>query len=116
MSENKTTQVSTSTTQSSQELSILMQRVLGTDNTPEFTKEQVDELLSQKREVSKYIHEDKIRESKDSKFYIVIILLFVFAFSSLILFKRPELFSEVLSFLAGLFGGAFGGYGWSQRK
>ena len=36
--------------ENSQELSILLHKVLGATNTPNFTKEQIDELLSQKRE------------------------------------------------------------------
>ena len=67
----------------SHELSILLQKVLGTDNSPDFTKEQIDELLSQKREITGYVHKDKIQESWDSKFYLVIILLFILILSNL---------------------------------
>lgn len=97
------------------ELSILMQRVLGTDNSPDFTSEQVDELLSQKRQVNEFVHEDKKRDSADAKFYMVVILVFILLFTALILWRRPDYFGEVLSFLAGLFGGSLGGYGWSSR-
>jgi hypothetical protein len=95
---------------------ILMQKVLGSDNSPDFTKEQVDELLSQKREITGYIHEDKKSDSWDNKFYLVAILIFVLLFSCLVLWKKPEFFSEVLSFLTGVFGGGLGGYGWANKK
>lgn len=102
--------------ENSHELSILLQKVLGADNNPNFTKEQVDELLSQKRETTGYIHKDKIRDSWDSKFYLITILTFILIFSSLILYKKPDLFNEVLSFLAGIFGGGLGGYGLALNK
>lgn len=97
-------------------MSILMQKVLGADNTPDFTKEQVDELLSQKRQITGYVHDDKKRDSWDNKFYLVIVLIFVLIFSCLVLWKKPELFNETLSFLAGTFGGGLGGYGLASRK
>ncbi len=100
--------------ENSQELSILMQKILGTDSTPDFTKEQVDELLSQKRETTGYIHADKIRESSDNRFFLVIICIFVFLFSALVLIYYPEAFSEVLSLIVGLFGGY--GYGVGKGK
>ena len=100
----------------SQELSILLQRVLGTDEAPALSAEQVDELLSQKREITRYIHEDRERESADNKWYFAGILLFILIFSGLVLKQRPDLFSEVLSFLAGLFGGGLGGYGFASKK
>jgi hypothetical protein len=102
--------------ENTQEMSILMQKVLGTDRTPDFTKEQVDELLSQKREITGYIHDDKKRDSWDSKFYLVILLTFVLLFSCLVLWKKPDLFNEVLSFLTGAFGGGLGGYGLGSKK
>lgn len=100
----------------SSEMSILLEKVLGSDNTPNFTKEQVDELLSQKREITGFIHNDKQQESWDSKFCFIVVLAFILIFSVLILWKKPDLFNEVLSFLAGLFGGGLGGYGLGSRK
>lgn len=102
--------------ESSQELSILMQKVLGTDNTPDFTKEQVDELLSQKRETTGYIHADKKRESYDNKFYLVTVCAFVIVFSALVLKYYPEVFSQVLSLVVGLFGGGASGYAVGKSK
>lgn len=102
--------------ENSQELSILMQKVLGTDSAPDFTKEQVDELLSQKRETAGYIHADKKRESYDNKFYLVVICIFVIVFSALVLKYYPEVFSQVLSLVIGLFGGGAGGYAVAKSK
>ncbi len=100
----------------SQELNILLQKMFGSDKTPDLTKEQIDELLSQKREITRYIHEDKKQDSWDSKFYLVVVLLFTLALSGLVLWKKPDLLNEVLSFLGGLFGGGFAGYGVGSRK
>ena len=102
--------------ENSQELSILLHKVLGATNTPNFTKEQIDELLSQKREITGYVHADKKQEAWDSKFYLTVIFLFVLVFSGLVLWKKPDSFGEVLSFLAGLFGGGLGGYGLASKK
>lgn len=102
--------------ENSHELSILLQKVLGADNTPNFTEKQVDELLSQKREITSFIHDDKHQHSWDSKFYLIVILVFILVFSGLVIWKKPDLFNEVLSFLVGAFGGSFGGYGLASRK
>lgn len=107
---------STSQSETSHEFSILMQRVLNADNSPDFTSEQIDELLAQKRQVNEFVHEDKKRESENSKFFLTVVLLFILIFSAMIVWKLPEYFGEVLSFLAGLFGGTLGGYGWSSRN
>lgn len=100
----------------SQQLSILLQRAMGADTTPNFTEAQVDEMLSQRREISKYIYDDKKQDSKDSKFNLIVVLIFILLFSGGVLIYKPELFSQVLSFLAGLFGGGLGGYGWAKSK
>lgn len=102
--------------ENSQEMSILMQKVLGSDNTPDFTEEQVDELLSQKRETTGYIHADKQRESYDNKFYIIVVCIFIFAFSALVLKFYAEVFPQVLSLAVGLFGGGAGGYALGKSK
>ncbi len=102
--------------ENSQEMSILLQKVLGTESVPEFTREQVDEVLSQKREVTNFIHEDKKRESKNNRFYLGFILVFILLFAGMVLFKDPEYFDIVLGFLAGIFGGGIGGYGLGLRK
>lgn len=99
-----------------QTLSVLLQKVIGQDSSPDLTKEQVDEVLSQQRQVKEYIHEDRKRESYDSKFYLITILAFILIFSGIVLWKYPDAFSEVLSLLVGLFGGAFGGYGLGTKQ
>lgn len=96
--------------ETSQQLSILLQKITGTDNPPVFTEEQTNEILSQRRKITEYIHEDRKKDSYDSKFYLVVIVLFVFAFSALVLHKYPEIFSQVLSLVIGLFGGGASGY------
>jgi len=58
----------------------------------------------------------KKQESKDNKFFFSIILVFVLVFSSVVLWQKPDLFGEVLSFLTGVFGGGLGGYGFASRK
>lgn len=118
MPENKSTELSSQRPmreENSHEMSILLQKVLGADNTPNFTEKQVDELLAQKREITGFIHEDKKRESRDGKFYLTSVLAFILLFSGLVMWKKPDLFSEVLSFLVGVFGGSLGGYGLASR-
>ena len=88
-----------------------MQKIIGAENSPNFTKEQIDELLSQRREIATYIHADRKSDSFDSKFYLVAILIFVILFSLLVLWLKPDMFLEVLSFLVGLLGGGGVGYG-----
>ena len=100
----------------SQEVIIFMRRILGVPDASYYTKEQVDELLSQKRQIAGYIHDRQRSESYDNKFYVVIVLAFIFGFSALILWRRPDYFPELLSFLAGLFGGGLGGYGLARIK
>lgn len=91
--------------ETSQQLSILLQKVIGSDTAPNFTEEQTNEILSQRRKITEYVHEDRKRESYDSKFYLVSIALFVLLFSALVLNYYPEVFPEVLSLVVGLFGG-----------
>jgi hypothetical protein len=90
---------------------LLFQSVPGVDGVHFFTKEQIDELLSQKREVYGFIYKNQKQYSWDSKFYLVIMLAFILSFSGLVIWKKPDLFGEVLSFLTGAFGGGLGGYG-----
>lgn len=99
-----------------QTLSILLQKAMGQDTSPDLTKEQVDEVLSQQRQVKEYIHRDRERESFDSKFYLISILVFILIFAGAVLWKYPDFFPEVLSLLIGLFGGAFGGYGFGKKQ
>lgn len=93
-----------------QEISILLQKIMGQDNVPSLSDAQISELLAQRREIANYIHEDKKRESYDAKFLFVGVLTFVLIFSALVLWKKPDVFSEVLSLIVGLLGGGAGGY------
>ena len=102
--------------ENSQQLSILLQKAIGVESAPNFTEQQVDELLSQRREIAGYVQADKKRDSMDSKIYFIGILVFILIFSGFILYKDPNMFPSVLSFLAGLFGGGVGGYGWAKSK
>ena len=90
--------------------------MFGSDSTPELTEEQTDEILAQRREISRYIHEDKKRASYDGKFYLLAMLLFIMLFSLVVLRYKPEVFSEVLSLVLGALGGGIGGYGIGKSR
>src|SRR5687768_2176477 len=83
-------------------LTLLAQKVLGTDNTPPMTSEQMDKLIDQRGKIIDYVHKDKKRDSFDAKFYLIAVLVFIVIFAGLVMWKLPEYFGEVLSFLAGL--------------
>ncbi len=102
------------TEETSQQLSILLQKITGDGNVSNFTVEQTNEILSQRRKITEYVHEDRKRESYDAKFYLIVIVVFVFFFSALVLKFYPEVFPQVLSLVIGLFGG--GGVGYSIGK
>jgi cytochrome c1 len=94
---------------------MLLQKMVGGNNfTP--TEKQVDEILAQKSKIIDYVHRDKQRSSYDSKFYLIVVLIFVLIFSGLVIYFKPDLFSQVLSFLTGIFGGGLGGYGFGKLK
>lgn len=99
----------------SQQFNVLLQKMIG-ENSPNFTKEQVDEILSQRREIAGYIHKDRKTESYDGKFYLIVIISFILIFSGLVLWAKPDIFSQVLSLIVGLFGGGIGGYGFGKSK
>ncbi|MBI2454019.1 MAG: hypothetical protein HYV54_00360 [Parcubacteria group bacterium] len=94
-------------------LQVLLQKVMGGDNfTP--TAKQFDEILNQRKTVHGYIHEERMQEhdkfkinSKNDRFYLVIILIFVLLMSAGVLIFKPDFFTEVLSALLG-FAGGFG--------
>ena len=102
--------------ETSQQFSVLFQKIMGLENTPNFTKEQIDELLSQRRQIAAYIHEDRKTDSYDTKFYLVAIIAFILFFSGLVLRMKPEIFSEVLSLIVGLLGGGAAGFGIGKIK
>lgn len=87
-------------------LSILMQKVLGEGSiTP--TEKQVDEILSQRRQVHDMVHKDGIRESGDKRYYFTMIMIASFAVITLVLFFAREFLTQVLSLIIG----GLGGYG-----
>src|ERR1700722_215113 len=96
-------------------LQILLQKIVG-GNTFTPTEKQVDEILAQRAKVIDYVHEDKKIASADSRFYLKMVLVFVLIFAALVLWLDKDIFSQVLSFLAGLFGGGLGGYGFGKLK
>jgi hypothetical protein len=95
---------------SQQQLSVLLQKVIGSGEQDSLTEEQKTELLAQRRQISEYIHEDKRRASSDERFRLVSLMLFVFLFSGLVLLFKPDSFEQVLALVIGLFGGGAGGY------
>lgn len=101
--------------QTEKELTFLLQKAIGGD-TPNLSETQVDEVLAQRKEIAGFVHEDRKRESFDTKFILIGILIFVLLFSCLVLWKKPDVFSEVLSLIVGLFGGGAGGYGLGKSK
>jgi hypothetical protein len=91
-------------------LTMLFQKIAGNDGL--MTEAHVDEYLSQRREVHKYIHEEQMQEherfkisSQDHRFYFAIATAFVVLIAGAVLFFQPDLFSEVLFALLGFLGG-----------
>ena len=103
-------------TETSQTLTLLAQKIFGADKTPPLSSEQIDKFIEQRGTIISYVHEDKMQESWDSKFYLVVILIFILAFAGGVAWKLPDYFGEVLSFVAGLFGGSLGGYGLAKIR
>ena len=54
--------------------------------------------------------------SYDGKFYLVVVCVFIIVFSALVLKYYPEVFSQVLSLIIGLFGGGAVGYAIGKGK
>ncbi|MDP3764402.1 MAG: hypothetical protein Q8Q95_02155 [bacterium] len=92
-------------------MQILLQKVLG-DGSFSPNEKQVDEILSQRREISGYIHKDRKRDSSDNKFYFFCALLACIAIIVLVLFFAKEFLTQVLSLIIG----AFGGYGFGKSQ
>ena len=77
----------------SHELSVLLQKVIGVDSGAELTPEQRDEILSQRRQITEFIHEDKQQDSYDKKFYLVVIICLFYSF-------QPSFYGkDLMSFL-----------------
>ena len=92
--------------------SLLLQQVIGKDSLP-ITEKQVDEVLSQRRQIHELMHKDKQRESLDKRFYFFATLLASLIVIILVLFFAKQFLTQVLSLIIGGIGGY--GLGRSQR-
>ena len=66
-----------------QEVSLLLQKIIGQDNTPPLNETQVSEVLAQRRQIADFVHQDRKRESYDSKFILLAVLnlyFYIFCF------------------------------------
>lgn len=104
--------------QSETHLAMMIQKVMGEDAYVP-TAQQVDEILSQKRQVNEFIRDDRKDDhekfkisSKTGLHYFYGSLVFVVLIAGLVLWKKPEYFTEVLSALLGF----AGGYGVGQWR
>jgi hypothetical protein len=91
----------------SEKLQVVMQSLTEGSGT-KLSENQVNEVLSQRREVNGYIHEERMQRherykigSKDKRLYFFLALLF----SVLVMCLKPEYFTEVLFALLGFAGG-----------
>lgn len=94
-------------------LQILMANLTNQQNLP-VTEDHVAEMLSQRRQINEYINKDNGRKSWDQKYYLTIGLVFILLISGLVIFTKPEYFTQVLSLIIGGFGGF--GLGRATRK
>lgn len=94
----------------------LKRQALSLDFSPRYTTGQLDEMMSQSRLVIEHLHDENKQKSWDSKFTFSLTLVFILGFSALVLVMKPDLFNQVLSFLAGAFGGGLSGYGLALKE
>ena len=85
-------------------IQMLAASLSGQQNLP-VTEAHVEEMLSQRRQINEFINKDKERDSWDGKYYLTIGLIFILAISALIIFTKPEYFTQVLALIIGGFGG-----------
>lgn len=85
-------------------LQILMTNLTNQQNLP-VTEDHVAEMLSQRRQINEYINKDNGRKSWDQKYYLTVGLSFILIISGLVIFTKPEYFTQVLSLIIGGFGG-----------
>lgn len=99
--------------ESNQTLQLLLEKVMGGESfTP--TSQQFDEILAQRKTVHSYIHEERMQEhdrfkiqSKDGKYQLTVLLVFVLLLAIIVLIWQPDYFTQVLFALLG-FAGGFG--------
>ncbi|HUD04055.1 MAG TPA: hypothetical protein VMR73_01000 [Candidatus Paceibacterota bacterium] len=104
--------------ESTQTVQLLMQKIIGEGGiTP--TSQQFDEILAQRKTVYGYIHDERMQDhekfkisSKDNKFTLVVVLLFILIISGGVLIWRPDYFTQVISALLGF----AGGFGFGRSK
>ncbi len=85
-------------------LQILMANLSNQQNLP-VTEDHVAEMLSQRRQINEFINKDNGRKSWDQKYYLTSGLLFILMISGLVIFTKPEYFTQVLALIIGGFGG-----------
>ncbi len=98
---------------STEKLQMLMASLSGGQDLP-VNEDHVTEMLSQRRQINEFINKDKGRDSKDRKYFLTAGLIFILLISALIIFTRPEYFTQVLSLIIGGFGGFGFGKGFSK--
>lgn len=90
-------------------LQMLMASLGNQQNLP-VNEEHVTEMLSQRRQINELINVDKGRASYDKKYFLTAGLIFILVISGLVIFTRPEYFTQVLALIIG----GFGGFGFGQ--
>lgn len=88
----------------SETLQVLMANLPNQQNLP-VTEDHVAEMLAQRRQINEYINKDNGRKSWDQKYYLTVGLSFILIISGLVIFTKPEYFTQVLSLIIGGFGG-----------
>lgn len=102
-------------TGSQQELKMMFQRIFDSNDGFDLTERQIDEALSQRREVNSYIHKERMQKHtrfEMSSKYQIYYFLAILVFSGIVMFYKPEYFTEVLYALFGF----LGGYGLGRHK
>lgn len=91
-------------TGTAERLQMMMATMDGNSNLP-VNETHVTEMLAQRRQINDYINADKARDSWDQKYYLTAGLVFILLISLLVIFTKPEYFTQVLSLVIGGFGG-----------
>lgn len=88
----------------------------GNDISKKLTEEHITQMIDQRGKVNELIHEDRKGGRFDNKFYFVGAGIFCLALVFIVLWKAPDYFPELLTFLVGFIGGGGGGYGFAKTK
>ena len=95
------------------QLQVLLQKVIGEDNL-NLSERQIDEILAQRKEVNKYIYDERMQRhdrfkisEKNKLHYFYGSSVLVVLIAGAVLVYHPEYFKEVLALLFG-FAGGFG--------